>query len=226
MQTLKHNREPFESELNDEVAREYIRQQEEKHGSAPDHDKDIEEMATRITEMEENATRLESNMDKVHRRLEAMMKLLLAATPNAVDMAVLETEEVAADMANNPPSPLQEPCTMSIDGDDDAQKGALEEDVGGPAQEVGGEAALQDSALISKEAKDAAAEETELVEDAYDMSVAIDIPTTTDVNKAVVPAAEVEQAEQVCEIGTAGRIWTARLRSPCPCTQHRRCLQL
>lgn len=102
------------------MAREYVRQQEEKHGKVVDHDKDIEGLATRITEMEENAARLESKTDKAHRRLEAMMKLLLGATPNVVDMALPESEEVDVAHTNNPPSPMQEPSTISIDGKDDA----------------------------------------------------------------------------------------------------------
>lgn len=179
------------------MAREYIRQQEEKAGNGADQKKDIEGLGTRITEMEENAARLELKMDKAHRLLEAMMKLFLATTPNAPDMAPPDAEEMDVAHTKNLPSPMEEPCPMSIDGEEDALKGAAEE-VEELAQQVGDEGVEPDSAQLPNQGNEASQADTEHVEDAYDITVAVQNPNpTTEVNKVVAPAAKVDQADQV-----------------------------
>ena len=77
-QTLQLKRAPYELELSEEVAREYIRQQEEKQHSPADRAKDIEVLSSRMDDMKRSVARLDEKMDESHRRLESMLKLLLA----------------------------------------------------------------------------------------------------------------------------------------------------
>lgn len=71
------NRPPYDTEVDVEVAKEFQRIQEEKRTSRPDHGRDIEEVRTRITDLEGNVARLGENVSASHKRLEEMLRQLL-----------------------------------------------------------------------------------------------------------------------------------------------------
>ena len=70
-------RAPYDAEVDTEVAKEYQRLQEEKHRVKPDHGREIDEVRTRVSELEGSITRLGENVTASHKRLEDMMQLIL-----------------------------------------------------------------------------------------------------------------------------------------------------
>lgn len=70
-------RGPYESEINEEVAREYMREQEERKRSPEDQAKEVEQLGSRMENMERIVASLDNKIDDSHRRLESMLKLLL-----------------------------------------------------------------------------------------------------------------------------------------------------
>lgn len=84
-------------ELSEEVAREYMRQQEEKERSPEDRGREVEEMGLRMDDIERSVASLDKKMDESHRRLESMLKLLLAkegqTAPEAEAAAVVAEED-------------------------------------------------------------------------------------------------------------------------------------
>ena len=84
-QTMRLQREPFETEINEEVEREYQRLEEERAGEEQSAEKSIAEMATRMEELEAKVDasneRLEAKIDASQARLEAMFQQLLTAKP-------------------------------------------------------------------------------------------------------------------------------------------------
>jgi hypothetical protein len=85
LQTLRHNREPYETKLNEEVVKEFSRQEEEKRRTPPNYGKDIYELGTRMDAMECTVKRLEANFHASADRMEAMMRQVLkSATASTV----------------------------------------------------------------------------------------------------------------------------------------------
>lgn len=93
---MRLQREPFETEINEEVEREYQRLEEERAGEEQSAEKSIAEMATRMEELEAKVDasnkrleakldasneRLEAKIDASQARLEAMFQQLLTAKP-------------------------------------------------------------------------------------------------------------------------------------------------
>ena len=76
-QTMLKNRTPYNAEVDAEVAKEYQRIHDEKRKVRPDHDREIEAMRTRVTELEGNVTRLGENVATSHKRMEDMMRKIL-----------------------------------------------------------------------------------------------------------------------------------------------------
>lgn len=139
VQTLKLNRAPYASEISDEVAREYIRQQELKQRSPLDYAKDVEILGSRMDDMERSVTRLDQKMDESHKRLESMLKLLLAKeVPSPPDDGMLSLaaqdnndvhplhEDTA--LTTTPPTlPLPTSDTIEVGDEGDAEEGDVEE---------------------------------------------------------------------------------------------------
>ena len=127
------------------MAREYIRQQEEKQHSPTDRAKDIEVLGSRMDDMERSVARLDEKMDESHRRLESMLKLLLAKgvpTPPKDDALPLAAQEdnndvhpphVDTALTTTPqtmPLPTSDTIEVAEDGDaeeSDAEEGDAEE---------------------------------------------------------------------------------------------------
>jgi hypothetical protein len=82
-QSIRLQREPFETEINEEVEKEYQRLEGERAGEEQSAEKSIAEMATRMEELEAKLDasneRLEAKIDASQSRLEAMFQQLLAA---------------------------------------------------------------------------------------------------------------------------------------------------
>jgi hypothetical protein len=60
-----------------EVAKEYQRLQDEKRNVRPDHERDIEYVRTRVSDLECSVNRLGDDMGTSHKWLEEMMRSLL-----------------------------------------------------------------------------------------------------------------------------------------------------
>jgi predicted nuclease with TOPRIM domain len=82
-QSIRLQREPFETEINEEVEKEYQQLEGERAGEEQSAEKSIAEMATRMEELEAKLDasneRLEAKIDASQSRLEAMFQQLLAA---------------------------------------------------------------------------------------------------------------------------------------------------
>jgi transcription termination factor NusB len=77
LKTMLLGRAPFDPEVDAEVAREYQRQQEEKRKVRPDHAREIEDVRTRVADLESSLTRIEENATASNKRMEDMMRQIL-----------------------------------------------------------------------------------------------------------------------------------------------------
>jgi len=136
VQTLKHKREPYESELTEEVAREYSRQQAEKKCSPPDHGRDIEELGMRMNDMEESLSRVASTLETSNKRLETVFNLLIARKGTADNTAVHDSQALKVVEIHGMSSSIREPSAMSLDGGKEAEQRAAEHEVEGVPEEV------------------------------------------------------------------------------------------
>ena len=71
------NRPPYDAEVDAEVAKEYQRLQDEKRKVRPDHEREIESIRTRVSDLECSVNRLGDDMAASHKRMEEMMQSLL-----------------------------------------------------------------------------------------------------------------------------------------------------
>lgn len=97
---MQHNRKPFQTEITDEVAKEYTRQQTEKRKAALQKGSDIDDMRTRVVDMEGSVTRLEEKVGESHMRLEDMFKAIMTAQ-GCTPPVFRQTSETAAKSAEN-----------------------------------------------------------------------------------------------------------------------------
>ena len=83
LQSIRLQREPFETEITEEVKKEYARLEAERLGEEEGTEKNIADMATRMEELEAKLDasneRLEAKIDASQSRLEAMFQQLLAS---------------------------------------------------------------------------------------------------------------------------------------------------
>ena len=83
LQSIRLQREPFETEITEEVEKEYARLEAEWLGEEEGTEKNIADMATRMEELEAKLDasneRLEAKIDASQLRLEAMFQQLLAS---------------------------------------------------------------------------------------------------------------------------------------------------
>lgn len=110
-QTLRYHREPFESEINDEIEEQYQLLEAEKHNTVADEDDDddVEDFDTRMGELQTrmdastqkleakiNASngRLESKIDDSNQRMEAMFRQLLSAKALHMEPALPQSSDV------------------------------------------------------------------------------------------------------------------------------------
>lgn len=77
MQSIKHNRRPYDCEITEEVAREYSRQQEDKRASAVVPGRDSSGMTSRVSIVEGSIARLEEKIQIQHSHLEGLLRELL-----------------------------------------------------------------------------------------------------------------------------------------------------
>jgi hypothetical protein len=84
-QSIRLQREPYETEIVEEVEKEYQRLEAERAGEEVSPEKSIADMAIRMDELEAKLDasneRLEAKIDASQSRLEAMFQQLLAARP-------------------------------------------------------------------------------------------------------------------------------------------------
>ena len=82
-QSIRLQREPFETEIVEEVEKEYQRLEAERLGEEEGSEKSIADVAARMEELEAKLDasneRLEAKIDASHSRLEAMLQQLLAS---------------------------------------------------------------------------------------------------------------------------------------------------
>ena len=133
-QSIRHQREPYESEINEEVEKEYERLQEDNETPEANIEQKIADMRTRMDAME-------AKVDAANTRMEAMFKELLnRGTSNSLPPTVVEVGvnpkviNTPPDVSNlqRPPSPNHSASSASNhSGDDDARRTAAHEDVGG-----------------------------------------------------------------------------------------------
>lgn len=71
------NRPPYDAEVDAEVVKEYQRLQVEKYKVRPDHGREIDNICTRISDLECSINRLGDDIAASHKRLEQMMQSLL-----------------------------------------------------------------------------------------------------------------------------------------------------
>ena len=74
---MLENRSPYDVEVNAEVAKEYLRLQDKKRKVWLDHNREIESIRTRVSDVECSVTRLGDDMATSHKQLEEMMKSIL-----------------------------------------------------------------------------------------------------------------------------------------------------
>lgn len=83
LQSIRLQREPYETEIIEEVEKEYARLEAERLGEEQGTEKNIADMATRMDELEAKLDashdRLEKKIDASQSRLEAMLQQLLAS---------------------------------------------------------------------------------------------------------------------------------------------------
>lgn len=79
MQTLQHSRKPFQTEFTDEVAREYTSQQTEKRKAALLKGSELDDVHTRVVNMEDTVTRLEEKLGDSHICVEDMFKAIMTS---------------------------------------------------------------------------------------------------------------------------------------------------
>ena len=130
-QSIRLQQEPYESEINEEVEKEYERLQEENEPPKADIQQDIADMRTRMDAME-------AKMDATNTRMEAMFKELLSRgtlATRVVEVGVNPKVTSAPPGVSNlqrPPSPTHGAAGMSNhSGNDDAKRIAAQEDVEG-----------------------------------------------------------------------------------------------
>jgi hypothetical protein len=82
-QSIRLQREPFESEIIEEVEKEFQRLEAERLGEDQGTEKNVQDIAARVEELEAKLDasneRLEAKIDASQLRLEAMFKELLAS---------------------------------------------------------------------------------------------------------------------------------------------------
>lgn len=100
VQSIKHNRRPYDCEITEEVAREYSRQQEDRRLTAMEPGRGFPGMTSRVTTVEGSVARLEQKIERQHSRLEGLLRELLG-TPAVQSMSVLQQIPVS-------PTPLPE----------------------------------------------------------------------------------------------------------------------
>ena len=71
------NRPPFDAEVDKEVALEYARLQEDKHRGRLPQSREVEEMRTRVTDLENTVRGLGDKLTTSHKGLEAMLNEVL-----------------------------------------------------------------------------------------------------------------------------------------------------
>lgn len=162
-QSIRHKREPFESEINEEIEEQYQQLQAEKDSD----DDGMEELDTRMQELEARMdasnerleakidasnTRLESKIDESHQRLEAMFRQLIAGKASHTDSTLPQSTDLPVPAApvelhvtptptsitdkTRPPSPNHGASGVSNrSGAEDANMGAAEEHGGGTSMD-------------------------------------------------------------------------------------------
>lgn len=98
--TLLHNRKPYQTEITDEVAREYTCQQLEKTKAALQKGADMEDVRSHVLDMEGSVSQLEEKMGESHKRMEDMLTSLTIAhevTPNSPVAFATPTGRVGVD---------------------------------------------------------------------------------------------------------------------------------
>lgn len=152
MQTLQHSRKPFQTEITDEVAREYTRQQTEKRKAALQTGSDMDDMRARVVDMEGSVTRLEEKVGESHLRLEDMFKAIMTSqgcTPPVFRLNA-EAEARSAEMQRSAPNLGEATRTRSLSRADFLQPATLfPEDFG---------AAVTEKTVVQSQAKETAAE--------------------------------------------------------------------
>lgn len=118
-----------------------MRQQEEKKRSPQDQAKDVEELGSRMGNMERSVASLDKKIDDSYRRLESMLKLLLgngvpkaheneaptvATQEDTTDLHALQEDTALTTIPQTMPLPTHD--TTEVAEDDDAVDGVNEED--------------------------------------------------------------------------------------------------
>lgn len=107
-QTLQHHRTPYATEITEEVGQEYGRQQQERRSAAIQKGNDIEDVRSRVVDIESSVARLGEKVGTSQQRLEDMLSAILSAQGVAVAAAVEVTSlqpvlAVAADLSSLQP---------------------------------------------------------------------------------------------------------------------------
>jgi len=74
---LLYNRKPYHTEVIDEVAREYTRQQTKKRKAGVSRGANMDNDRSCVVEMEESVNRLESKIGKSYQHMEDILKAIL-----------------------------------------------------------------------------------------------------------------------------------------------------
>ena len=74
---MEHSRKPYQTEITNEVVREYSRQQLEKQKSALQKGADMDDVCTRVVDIEGSVAHLEDKIGESHKRMEEMLRALL-----------------------------------------------------------------------------------------------------------------------------------------------------
>ena len=139
------NRPPFYPEVDKEVALEYARLQEDKHRGRLPQSREVEEMHTRVTDLENSVRGLGDKLTTSHKGLEAMLNKVLeglgqlsftameevmkpSASPEVIDAAAAQSQGTRAwktietillpALLNTPvEADVLRPVLMDVDGD-------------------------------------------------------------------------------------------------------------
>ena len=134
-QSIRLQREPYETEIAEEVEKEYQRLEAERAGEEQSAEKSIADMAIRMEELEAKLDasneRLEAKLDASQSRLEAMFQQLLAARPPAHSTLPVSPPATYADVSVMLPIVGDEPRSAAKENEVSSPK--LTPQVGGRA---------------------------------------------------------------------------------------------
>lgn len=120
LQSIQNKRAPYESEISEEVLKEFLCQEEEKRSMVPiDHGRDIAEVQKHVSGLDDIVMRLEGKMDIRMQRLEDLLSNLanIQSNPRESTLASVTHPSLLDPMTETPSLPLQSKNVVAVQED-------------------------------------------------------------------------------------------------------------